>query len=89
MKLIKEQTVFRVSCHTDDCGYTSSDTYSFPSEEEVKKFLGIYDNYDKHQYYRGIDIFGQKRKNASYEFVDSVKEETEYRIQYEVECQGE
>ena len=83
MKLIKEQTVFRVLCHTDDCGYTSSDIYSFPSLIEVEKFLGIYDDYEKHDYYDGTDIWGQERRIVSYEFVDSIKEETEYQIDWE------
>jgi len=77
-------TWFRVSCHTDDCGYTSNDTYSFPSKEEVEKFLGIYDDFE-HEYFNGIDIFGQKRKIGSCEFVDSIKEETEYQIDWERE----
>lgn len=83
MKLIQDKEKFYVVCHTSDCGYESNDTYTFPTIEEVEKFLGIKDDYENHVYYQGEDIFGTKHSLGSCEFVDAIYSRTDYEIKWE------
>ncbi len=60
----------------------SNDTYTFPTIEEVEKFLGIKNDYKNHVYYEGEDIFGTKHSLGSCEFVDEIYSRTDYEIKW-------
>ena len=84
MKLTKGETVVRVYCYSDcGCGYKDSQIYVFPNMGEVENFMGIRDNYKEDIYFSGTDIFGNKRKVGSYEYIGCIKEETEYEVKYD------
>lgn len=82
MKLIQEKEKFYVVCHTSDCGYESDNTYTFPSKEEVEKFLGMKNDYDNHIYYQGKDIYGTMRSIGSCEFVEAIYSRTDYEVDW-------
>lgn len=85
MKLIQEKEKFYVVCHTSDCGYESSDTYIFPSMEEVEKFLGMKNDYKNHIYYEGEDIYGVKHSLGYSEIVDTIYSKIDYTIDYTID----
>lgn len=69
MRLIKKKEKFYIACHTAVCGYYGEDTYVFPLMDEVEKFLGIKNDYEKEIYYNGIDINGRKRTSVVMKFL--------------------
>lgn len=85
MKLIKKQEVFYLECSTNDFGYKSNDTYEFLSMEEVKKFLGMKNDYDNHIYPHGVDGYGVERSLGCNEFPDVIYSRTDYEIKWESE----
>lgn len=83
MRLMKQESRYYAECHTDSDGYENDNTYIFPSEEELQKFLGMRDDYENHHYYSGIDIYGEEKSLGYYESVECVYSKTEYNMKYE------
>lgn len=88
IKLIKGKEKFYVVCHTSNGEYEDYDTYTFPSIEEVEKFLGMRNDYENHIYYDGEDICGINRSIGSHEFVDTIYSKIDYEIDWRDESNG-
>ena len=80
MKLVKSEERVYVECQTSGDGYESNEIYIFSSMEEVKKFLGLCDDYEKNIYPKGVDIYGQEHSIGYYEHAEKIYAKTEYEI---------